>query len=229
VTFLSQEITSVPFVSYDVQYFLNLLTVWFTWNFITTVINPVPKHDLGWSFVSCCVGGQLWNIIHSPYKWSSLSLNGMVTSSRNRNWEVISPGKITDQIICLDHKFRVFTFPGKLTFAASEIGIYFSFRVLPGLLAPTSLSLSNLNCPDIHSCLLHLIWFQEEDFNLEVPFPSESQMVPVSFCQPELKASPVILVHSSSFALTSMILSLVHWTGLRETTSIWTGSCRVVR
>jgi hypothetical protein len=34
-------------------------------------------------------------------------------------------------------------------------------------------------------------------FFLEDPFSSESQMVPVLFCQPELKASPVILIRSS--------------------------------
>jgi len=38
---------------------------------------------------------------------------------------------------------------------------------------------------------------------LEDPFSSESQVVPVLFCQPELKASPVILIHSSPVDFTS--------------------------
>lgn len=68
------------------------------------------------------LGGQFWNITHSPYKWYSFSLNGLVTSSRNRNWEVMSPSKIST------HLFRSQVSQVNWPLHSSEICINFSFE-----------------------------------------------------------------------------------------------------
>ena len=51
-------------------------------------------------------------------------------------------------------------------------------------------------------------------FFLEDPFSSESQIVLVLFCQPELRASPVILIHSSPCASTALLVNISKKTAL---------------
>ena len=92
-------------------------------------------------------------------------------------------------LICLEHKFiRVLTFPGKLTFTCIWNWHSFFLRVPPGLLAPT--------CSQPF----------KPEFTYHPFFLIHLNIIPVgsfSFCQPELKASPVILIHSSPVDFTS--------------------------
>lgn len=121
------------------------------WNINLGIVTPLPEQCFQWSAcVFCWHDWQFANTIHSPYRWHSWSLHGLLTiTKRTCNYEVMSHSMISKSVFTL--QVRDLSFPVKWHLRASKYSIPNSFRIAVVSCPTPSLSNSNITSPVMHS------------------------------------------------------------------------------